>query len=67
MEQSNYNPDKPFCVEVYETAANGKPRTFGIKDLTFQQAKEYFERMEPEAKFQFFRIQPDGTVEKINF
>ena len=66
MEQSNFNPDKPFCVEVYETAANGKPRTFGVEDLTFKQAKEYFDRMEPDAKFQFFRIQPNGTKKPEN-
>jgi len=66
MNDSKFNPEKPFCVEVHETAANGKPRTFGVKDLTFQQAKEYFNRMEPDSKFQFFRMQPDGTMEPIN-
>ena len=54
-------------VEVYETAANGKPRTFGVKDLTFEQAKEYYNRMEPDSKFQFFKTWPDGSVQKFNF
>jgi len=66
-QSKNYDPDKCYFVEVYETAANGKPRTFGVKDLSLQQAKEYFDRMEPESKFQIFREFPDGTIQKVSF
>lgn len=66
MGQIKFNPNAPFCVEVYETAANGKPRTFGVKDLTFKQAHEYFKRMEPDSKFRFFRMYDDGTRRVVN-
>lgn len=67
MEPLNIDPKKCYSVEVYETAANGKPRCFGVKDLTYEQAKEYFDRMTPDTKFQFFRVWPDGSHQKFNF
>ena len=67
MEPLNIDPKKCYSVEVYETAANGKPRTFGVQDLSYEQAKEYYNRMEPDSKFQFFRVWPDGSHQKFNF
>jgi len=66
MDKSKFNPNAPFCVEVYEPSQSGKPRTYGVKDLTFKQAQEYFKRMNEDSKFQFFRVKEDGTREPIN-
>lgn len=66
MEKSKFNPFAPFEVEVYETTRSGKPRNYGVKDLTFKQAQEYFKRMTPDSSFQFFRIKEDGTREPVN-
>lgn len=66
MQNQSTDPNKCYTLEI-ENEIFGKKETLTIPNLTLEIAKEYFDRMEADAVFTFYRTWPDGSINEVDF